>query len=81
MFIKTHDDEVVALNLNAYDAVEIQLRKGKSLLMLSKKLTSEKSAKTIIQSYSSDELAMTDFQSMMLALETGKRVWTPSDEE
>ena len=81
MFIKIHDDTVVALNLHACDSVEIYPRKNEFLLMLSKRLTPEHSEKTTIQHYPSYQDAFADFESMMAALSNGILVWAPQQIE
>ena len=79
MFIKLNKTNlpVLALNLDTSDAVEIHENRGEFLLMLSRELTPESSAKTTIQAYQTYELAFADFQQMMDALASGQRVWTP----
>lgn len=79
MFIKLTETNlpVLAINLDTSDAVEIHENKGKFLLMLSRELTPESSVKTTIQAYQTYELALADFEQMMIALASGRRVWSP----
>ena len=76
MFIKLTETDlpVLAINLDTSDAVEIHENKGKFLLMLSRELTPESRVKTTIQAYQTYELALADFEQMMIALASGQRV-------
>ena len=79
MFIKLLETglPVLAINLNISDAVEIHENKGKFVLMLSRDVTPKYTVKRTIQSYQTYELALADFEAMMDALASGKRVWIP----
>ena len=77
MFIRIHTKRKIALNLNAYDFVEIYEYGQLFVLRLVKKIEPHIEEKATIQSYPTYERAFEDFESMMNALEKGQIVWAP----
>ena len=77
MFIRLHNEKIVALNLNSFDSVQIYEYNNGFILGLSKQFEPPINVKTTIQSYLTYDQAFADFESMVDALAAGKQVWSP----
>ena len=78
MFIKLPetDKNIVALNLSAYDTVEIHEYGNSFLLQVSRNVEANLYTKTTVQSYPTYEKAFEDFEKIIDAFAAGQRVWT-----
>ena len=77
MFIILPGENDVALNLNAYDLVEIHEYNNSFILRASKRIEGPIYDKRDIQSYSTYEQALDGFRKMIDALTNGEHTWYP----